>query len=158
MKLYLSFLELVRQMKLPSVETNLRGGKFSRCGFFSLGLRRSYFPLHDLSLISLTHWHIDSAIRKIKFHHSSNNYQNYYCPILLHFKKICGTLKALTSHQVVAVIHSRSADNQDWLVTDGQNKEPKAKVLIKPIKFTQLNQQINKQQTSKIQSSKLARS
>ena len=44
-------------------------GKFTWCGFFSgRSLRQSYFPLHDLSLISLTHWHIDSAIRKIKFH------------------------------------------------------------------------------------------
>ena len=65
-------------MKMGSVETNLTARKFTRCGFFSVRLRRSYFPLHDLSLISLTHWHIDSAIRKIKFHHQSNNDLIYF--------------------------------------------------------------------------------
>ena len=76
-------------MKMGSVETNLTARKFTRCGFFSVRLRRSYFPLHDLSLISLTHWHIDSAIRKIKFHHPSlKNYQNFRVSyVMLHNTK-----------------------------------------------------------------------
>ena len=65
---YFGYNQRFPPMKLGSVETNLTARKFTRCGFFSVRLRRSYFPLHDLSLISLTHWHIDSAIRKIKFH------------------------------------------------------------------------------------------
>ena len=56
-------------MKIPSVETNLRGGKFSQCGFFTLGLRGSYFPLYKIKLNTI----------KLKFPRISSSNETSKC-------------------------------------------------------------------------------